>query len=162
MANWNGTAWSIQAGPAPGQFFSEAPNGVSCTAAAACEAVSGGALSYNGQTWSGQTVPVPTSNALQGAALSGDSCTAAYTCLGVGTSTANDGNPPQLLGAGRPDPLRGQGRGRGLVSDAPLVRARRVRQDRGPQSLARRDLLLRTGVSAGPQSPAPTAGARSD
>jgi hypothetical protein len=97
MANWNGTAWSIQAGPAPGKVFSQAVNGISCTAAAACEAVGAGALGYSGQMWSGQTLPVPTSSALQGAALSSDSCTAADTCVGVGTSIANDGDPAGIF-----------------------------------------------------------------
>ena len=97
VADWNGTAWSIQTRPSPGKHYTNVFNGVSCTAASACEAVGTAALNWNGQTWSPQALPLPSGSSLEGSDLAGDSCTAANACVGVGGSTANSGKPAAIV-----------------------------------------------------------------
>jgi hypothetical protein len=89
-AEWNGSAWSVQGGPAPGKTYPQL-NGLSCSSATACEAVGVAAESWNGTAWSKQTVSLPTGGALQGSGLIGDSCSSGAACVGVGNSTATNG-----------------------------------------------------------------------
>jgi hypothetical protein len=90
--HWNGTGWSIQPTPgAPGANLTQLW-GVSCVSTSFCAAVgnfssSSGpqtlAEAWNGQSWSVQATPNPTTDAH----LSGVACTSAKNCVAVGTST---------------------------------------------------------------------------
>jgi len=84
--SWNGTAWMIQATPAPDQ--SSDLSGVSCTSATACTAV--GNINSIGpliERWDGTTWAVQTGSA--GGLLTGVSCTSGTTCTAVGFTTEN-------------------------------------------------------------------------
>jgi hypothetical protein len=84
---WNGTTWTIHAGPAVTSL-----NGVSCTSASGCTAV-GGVLStsgdvvtraerWNGTSWTTQTTPNPSGAGYN--QLNSVSCTSATACTAVG------------------------------------------------------------------------------
>jgi hypothetical protein len=85
---WNGTAWTVQATPHPGNasfLF-----GVSCTSASACTAVgvktsAGLAERWNGTAWKTQRVPG------QATFLAGVSCTSATACTAAGYSVGKSG-----------------------------------------------------------------------
>jgi len=88
---WNGMVWTVQTTPSPSDATDSYLSGVSCTAAAACEAVGyystkrGSvtlAEAWNGVGWSIQTTPSPTGTNQR--YLSGVSCTAANACEAVG------------------------------------------------------------------------------
>ncbi len=95
---WNGTDWTLLSPPNLGDqdFFSA----VSCVSATACTAVGGSAsppvvaASWNGSTWSAESVPVP--SGAQGAEFSGLSCTSASACTAVGSYSPSSG-PEQTL-----------------------------------------------------------------
>jgi hypothetical protein len=89
---WNGTRWSIQS-------IVNAPSGaglsrVSCSAASACTAVSGGTLveRWNGSAWSSQTVAIPTG--ATSTQFDGVACTGASRCVAVGQWREFHQTPP--------------------------------------------------------------------
>jgi hypothetical protein len=84
---WNGTAWTVHAGPGVTSL-----NGVSCTSATACTAV-GGILAasgsvvtraerWNGKSWRVQATPNPSGAGYS--QLNAVSCTSATACTAVG------------------------------------------------------------------------------
>jgi hypothetical protein len=76
IEHWNGRRWNLP--PAPD--ISGSLSGVSCTSPTACTAVGGGiAETWNGTTWSAQTLP---------AGAIAVSCSAADACTAVGGLTA--------------------------------------------------------------------------
>ena len=85
---WNGTTWALHTVPsASGNSLSQL-NGVSCTAANACEATGSDntgtwADAWNGTNWTLQTTPTPAGG--RNAFLSGVSCTTATACTAVGS-----------------------------------------------------------------------------
>jgi hypothetical protein len=79
-AEWNGGSWSVQGGPGAGKTYPELGS-VSCAAANDCEAVGAGAERWNGTTWAAQNLP--------GGGLTGVSCPATGSCIGVGGATAD-------------------------------------------------------------------------
>lgn len=82
---WNGTAWAVQ--HAPPHLGGGELNGVSCTSAAACTAVGGGAglaEVWNGSRWAVQRTASPAGHNL----FESVSCVAASNCTAVG-----DGSP---------------------------------------------------------------------
>jgi hypothetical protein len=91
---WNGSAWTVQRTPNPAGSSSSVLSGVSCGSPGACLAVgrytygSQGqdlgvlAESWNGASWTIQTVPLP-AGALGGSLL-GVSCASASACTAVG------------------------------------------------------------------------------
>jgi hypothetical protein len=79
---WNGTAWTIESGPAAGAL-----SGVSCPSTSACTAVgSAGAATYaaawNGSGWTTEITPNPTGAA--SSVLTGVSCASSSSCAAVG------------------------------------------------------------------------------
>ena len=95
--SWNGTTWTNQTLPSsvsdPSGVFN--PSGVSCVSATFCEAVGYGltssgidgvALSWNGSTWTNQTLP---SNV---GVLYGVSCISANSCEAVGYNSPSNNN----------------------------------------------------------------------
>jgi hypothetical protein len=87
-AVWNGTSWSDQPTPS-----GTALEGVSCTAATACEAVGQGfdqtsdqdttaAAVWNGSAWAVQSIPSPATT--QGSSMTAVSCTSAASCTAIG------------------------------------------------------------------------------
>jgi hypothetical protein len=100
---WNGTAWTVQPTPTPSGGSNSAFLGVSCVSTGSClavgayfDGVANGVLaeSWNGTTWTIETVPLPT-GALAGY-LSGVSCSSASACIAVGTY-ADSSNTNQPL-----------------------------------------------------------------
>jgi hypothetical protein len=96
---WDGTAWTIQRIPSPGE--STALNGVSCSSAAACMAVGSGGLSgldpvaeqWNGTSW--VVLPTPGPAGAFDTGLTSVSCLSAGNCTAVGiTFTAG---PPVVV-----------------------------------------------------------------
>jgi hypothetical protein len=87
---WNGTAWKHQSTPNPTGATGSYLDGVSCTAANACEAVGSYLTStlvtlaqvWNGTAWKHQSTPNPTSATYS--LLDGVSCTAANACEAIG------------------------------------------------------------------------------
>ena len=88
---WNGTSWTLQTVPLPPGTFGASFNAVSCSSATACMAVGaanlsghsvGIAESWNGTTWTVQTIQNP-SDAVD-LQLGGVSCTSATACVAVG------------------------------------------------------------------------------
>ncbi len=98
---WNGANWTIDSSPSPG--YGNFLQGVSCTAFTSCVAVGyvqnasgiGSSLteSWNGSSWS--VVASPDAGTLQNA-LTGVSCSAATSCIAVGTS-GDVGGPSRPL-----------------------------------------------------------------
>jgi hypothetical protein len=90
---WNGTSWSIQPTPNPGNQNNRL-SGVSCTSASACTAVGfagnfgAGSLTlaerWNGTSWSIQPTPNPQNP--NHASFNSVSCTSASACTAVGTA----------------------------------------------------------------------------
>jgi hypothetical protein len=101
---WNGTTWMVQPTPNPAGASSSSLATVACSSASACVAVGGSndshgnasvlAESWNGSTWSIQSVPLP-AGAL-GGNLSSVSCSSPTTCTAVG-DYANSSNTNQPL-----------------------------------------------------------------
>jgi hypothetical protein len=93
---WNGRSWAIAPVPLPPGATSGALGSVSCPSASFCEAVgsdvnSSGtevalAESWNGTTWSPQSVPSPSGSL--SAFLTGVSCVSATFCAAVGAAPA--------------------------------------------------------------------------
>jgi|HubBroStandDraft_2_1064218.scaffolds.fasta_scaffold00208_2 hypothetical protein len=89
---WNGTAWSVETVPAPTEAKATYPFKVSCASATACALVGyyeNGASahvplaeSWNGSTWSAQSMPNPSGGSE--IRMEGVSCTAATECTAVG------------------------------------------------------------------------------
>jgi hypothetical protein len=89
---WNGTAWSVETVPAPTEAKGSYPFKVSCASSTACTLVGYYensasahvplAESWNGSTWSVQSMPNPTSGTE--IRMEGVSCTAATECTAVG------------------------------------------------------------------------------
>jgi hypothetical protein len=105
-AKWNGSAWSAQSVPNPAAAAGTILGGVSCTAAASCEAVGEYLVSttanepkalaeaWNGRTWQLQHAAEPggaTDNSLKSV-----SCTSASFCEAVGSHTDSAGNSASL------------------------------------------------------------------
>jgi hypothetical protein len=98
---WNGKAWRVQATPNPSGATDVVLSGVSCTSAAACEAVGSYynssdtqvtlAEAYDGKTWSIQTVPLPSGGSGR---LSGVSCSSLKACVAVGEASGGVGYDP--------------------------------------------------------------------
>jgi serine protease len=99
-ARWNGTVWTLVPVPTPKNTLWASLAALSCSSAAACEAVgaaylaggAGGALAerWNGTTWTIQSLP-----GVSGAAVtdvSGVSCASNGDCLAVGNSLRTYGN----------------------------------------------------------------------
>src|SRR5438309_92026 len=89
---WNGADWAIQSTPNPTGATRSALSGVACTAATACTAIgdyfkSGIGLTlaerWNGTSWAISSTPNPAGATFS--FLSGVDCTAASTCIAVGT-----------------------------------------------------------------------------
>ncbi len=88
---WNGSSWQLQPVPAPTGSTSTLLRSVSCVSASFCEAVggyvtSGGAPAglaetWNGTSWSVQSVPIPAGSAVD--RLDGVSCTSPGFCVAV-------------------------------------------------------------------------------
>ncbi|HEY3735569.1 MAG TPA: hypothetical protein VGL63_16795 [Streptosporangiaceae bacterium] len=77
---WNGSSWTIQATPNPGGSSFNELEGVSCTSASACTAVSNGfAARWNGTAWSVQTIARARDE------LNRVSCVSATACTAVGS-----------------------------------------------------------------------------
>jgi hypothetical protein len=86
---WNGTSWAIQSNATSDSLLSI----VSCTAASACTAVGWYTNEYgtqvtlaerwNGSSWTIQ--PTPNPSGARGSFMSGVTCTAANSCVAVGT-----------------------------------------------------------------------------
>ncbi len=84
---WDGTSWTIQTTPNPGDSASSVLSGVSCTSATACTAVGSGAGAalaerWDGTSWTIQAIPSPSGATASG--LSGVSCTSAIACTAIG------------------------------------------------------------------------------
>ncbi len=89
---WSGTEWAIQTTPNPTGAKETKAIGVSCASATACTMTgyymnSSGVMgpfaeSWNGTTWTTQTVPAP--SGAKGAFFGGVSCTSATACTSVG------------------------------------------------------------------------------
>ncbi len=91
VERWNGSSWTVQTSPSPGNRSDVQLNGVSCTSASACTAVgfassSGADITlverWNGSSWMIQGSPNPT-NAVH-SELDAASCTSTSACIGVG------------------------------------------------------------------------------
>jgi hypothetical protein len=92
---WNGTAWSIEATPAPAGSVNSGLFAISCPAANACTAVgatkdSAGtetpvAEQWNGTAWQVQAVPVPAGSTFS--EFLAVSCSSALACTAGGTSS---------------------------------------------------------------------------
>ena len=95
---WNGKTWVTQPLPSPAGSYSVTPQAVSCSTTTSCIAVGqedlyGGttadyAATWNGKTWSLQSVPFPLG--VTGSQLAGISCKSATNCVAVGSSTTSD------------------------------------------------------------------------
>jgi hypothetical protein len=106
--SWNGTSWSAQTIPTPTgtDGYSARLTGVSCFSATSCEAVGNYqsnqgipttfAEAWNGSSWTIQTTPVPDSGSSD-PVLNGVSCSAATTCVGVGSYYDNGYNQLPLV-----------------------------------------------------------------
>jgi hypothetical protein len=88
---WNGTTWTVQSTPDPAGGSNVTLAGVACGSADACVAVGGYfnghgntflAETWNGSTWSIQTVPLPAGGL--GGGLASVSCSAPTSCTAVG------------------------------------------------------------------------------
>jgi hypothetical protein len=89
---WNGTEWSVQSVPAPGEAKATNPFAVSCASVTACtmvgfyETSTDGhvpfAENWNGTTWSVKAMPNPTEGTE--IRMEGVSCTASTECTAVG------------------------------------------------------------------------------
>jgi hypothetical protein len=104
--SWNGSTWTPQTVPTPGGMWGGLPeylDGVSCTSASACVAVghfittSPGEMedaeSWNGSTWTPQSVPLPIGPTDE-AGLASVSCTSASACTAVGNDWGDEGYLP--------------------------------------------------------------------
>lgn len=99
---WNGTTWTVQSTPNPAGGSNITLAGVACGSANACVAVGGYynghgnaflAESWDGNTWSIQTVPLPAGGL--GGGLSSVSCSSPTLCttVGVYADSANTNMP---------------------------------------------------------------------
>ena len=130
---WNGTAWSIQATPAPGGATATGLFAVSCPSASACIAVGDStgstgrtlplAEAWNGSTWRLRRVPAPAgaSSVLQGVSCSApDACTAAGVFVnaasGVSATLAERWNGTTWTIQATPNPAGASGSELGAVS----------------------------------------------
>jgi hypothetical protein len=87
IERWNGTEWSVQTGASGGP---SGLSGVACTSATACTAVgSNGAESWNGTTWTKQTIPTP--SGAKETVLEGISCSSSTSCFAAGSYTNSSG-----------------------------------------------------------------------
>lgn len=94
---WNGKAWTVEATPAPADYYGQQLNGIACPSASACYAVgtyfesSGDQVQlaeyWNGKTWATQTLPSGTPKFLMSVA-----CTSATACTAVGSYAKGAGN----------------------------------------------------------------------
>jgi hypothetical protein len=103
-ARWNGTAWAAQSVPSPATAAATLLTGVSCAAAASCEAAGWYEASttanhqqtltenWNGSAWKLQHAAAPSGATVN--SLSSVSCTSASFCEAVGsyTDSAGDGH----------------------------------------------------------------------
>ncbi len=90
---WDGTSWNIEPTPNPTGTASSSLSGVACHTASACSAVGSYSTStttgltlaegWNGTSWNVEATPNPAGAA--SSALFGISCTAATTCMAVGS-----------------------------------------------------------------------------
>ena len=96
---WNGTTWTLVTMPLPAGVTNASVSGASCGAVTSCEAIGRILLgqgqrplaeSWNGTTWTVQSVPSPTGAAFT--SLAGVSCSAANTCTAVGGFSYPDGS----------------------------------------------------------------------
>jgi hypothetical protein len=97
---WDGSAWSIQAAPAPAGAVSSALVGVSCRSQKACVAVgeyfssaaavpAAFAERWNGAGWAAQAIATPAR--VSGLQLSGVSCASSTACTAVGSRLLAEG-----------------------------------------------------------------------
>lgn len=96
---WNGTSWSVQAIPNPGDSAETGLFAVSCAAATACIATGSSAAnggtpeplseSWNGSAWKIKAVARPAG--ATGGELTGVSCTAAAACTAAGYAANSEG-----------------------------------------------------------------------
>ncbi|HTX12290.1 MAG TPA: hypothetical protein VME22_26975, partial [Solirubrobacteraceae bacterium] len=104
--SWNGSSWSSQNAFAPSGAMTNSLYGVSCTSANACTAVgeyeNGSeeflplAESWNGSSWSSQSVPAP-SGTQQGSSLNGIACSSGTACAAVSGYIKSAGGEPVPL-----------------------------------------------------------------
>jgi hypothetical protein len=97
--SWNGTTWSEQSTPNPTGATGNALEGVSCTAANACDAVgiySSGSVNWPfAETWNGTSWTLEsTSDPFSGGQLNGVSCTGPDACEAVGSVPDGGGYYP--------------------------------------------------------------------
>jgi hypothetical protein len=93
---WNGTSWTVQATPSPGDLGSSVLSAVSCTSSTSCTAVGGDFIGstevtlaerWDGTSWTVQPTPNPASGPDGGLAqLTGVSCTSSTVCTAVGSA----------------------------------------------------------------------------
>jgi hypothetical protein len=88
VARWNGSSWSLQTAPSPGEGDAiEAMLGVSCSSASHCVTVGKAAKKpfverWNGSEWTTQSVPSP--EGATDTTLQGISCISESACMAVG------------------------------------------------------------------------------
>jgi hypothetical protein len=98
---WNGKAWTVQATPAPADYYGQSVNGVDCVSTTSCYAVgtyfqgSGAQVTideyWNGKTWAKQATPAGTPWYLVAA-----SCSSGTSCTSVGSMVKGSG-PEETL-----------------------------------------------------------------
>jgi hypothetical protein len=100
---WNGTKWAVHEPPNPSGSTASSLSGVSCTGAAACEAVGYYASSgvdktlaevWNGTKWAVQATPNPSGSTFD--LLGSVSCTGTGVCETVGDDTNSSGDDVTL------------------------------------------------------------------
>jgi hypothetical protein len=88
---WNGSSWTLESTPNPGGATTSQLRGVSCAGPTACIAVGSSsdgvhprvlAESWNGSSWSLQSVPQPAGSV--NSELNGVTCTSTTSCVAVG------------------------------------------------------------------------------
>ena len=102
IETWNGSAWTVAAGPSNSPTQGSELGGVSCTSATACVAVgdflSGSVFQTLIETWNGTAwsiAPSPNTSSTLNNNLSGVSCTSPTACVAVGS--ADNGTSGQTL-----------------------------------------------------------------
>ncbi len=106
VERWNGSAWTVQSSPNVEGTPSNQLTGVSCASASSCFAsanytTTGGSTgsyteSWNGTTWSSQSIATPSEGA-SASWLSGVSCTSASACTIAGSYTNLSGTVKTLV-----------------------------------------------------------------
>jgi hypothetical protein len=98
IETWNGSSWTFMEAPLPKEALDRSElAGISCTSSTSCIAVgsideaSELAERWNGKTWSGEVMPVPTKDAGYFAMANGISCVSSTSCTSVGMASPSFG-----------------------------------------------------------------------